>query len=155
MYSNNIICEVLIYIENNLEQDLNIDLLSNKFYINRFYLMKLFKKEIHLTIINYINHLKIYNSLNDLKNYNNSILKVALKNGFSSQEYYCEIFKKVMNITPLEYKKYCQNINLISEAYLSKIIDRINYLKDIINYKNTYLQNRIPEKSITTFPSIF
>lgn len=154
MYSNDIICKVLIYIENNLEQDLNIDLLSKKFYINRFYLMKLFKNEIHLTIINYINHLKIYNSLNDLK-YNNSILKVALKNGFSSQEYYCETFKKVMNITPLEYKKYCQNVNLINESNLSKIIDKINYLNDIINYKNYYLQNRIPEKSITTFPSIF
>ena len=63
MYSNKIICDILIYIENNLKSKITIKDLENKFFYNRYYIMKLFKKEIGLTIIEYINSLKIYNRI--------------------------------------------------------------------------------------------
>ena len=83
--------------------------------------MRLFKKETGLTITDYMNQVKILNSLSQLSKTNDLILKVALDNGFNSQEYYCEIFYKVMNQTPSNYRKISQN----------KKSTKINELKDI------------------------
>ena len=75
-----VIYKILKFIDSNINQKIDIDHLSKHFYINRYYLMKLFKREMGLTINNYINSLRIYNSLKDIKD--KSILNVALKNGF-------------------------------------------------------------------------
>ena len=43
MYSNDLVCNILIYINNNYKKDISIDEISNYFSYNRFYIMKLFK----------------------------------------------------------------------------------------------------------------
>jgi YesN/AraC family two-component response regulator len=63
MYSNKLICEILIYIDKNIKNKITIEELENKFFYNRYYIMKLFKKEIGLTIVEYINSIRIYNSI--------------------------------------------------------------------------------------------
>ena len=93
MYSKELIVDILIYIDNNLKNKVSIEDLVLKFNYNRFYIMKLFKKELSISIFDYINILKVHNSLDSIKE-NYSFLTVALKNGFYSLEYYSEIFKK-------------------------------------------------------------
>ena len=39
----------------NINKNITIDELSNIFFFDKFYIMKLFKKELNITIINYIN----------------------------------------------------------------------------------------------------
>ena len=56
MFSNDLIIQILIYIENNLYKKISIDELSITFHYNKDYIMRLFKKEIGYTIIDYINH---------------------------------------------------------------------------------------------------
>jgi YesN/AraC family two-component response regulator len=86
MYSNELICNILDYINKNIDTEITIDLLSNLFLFNRTYIMKKFKKELNISIINYINTLKIYNSLS--KYNQQSITTIALTSGFNSLEYY-------------------------------------------------------------------
>ena len=95
MISNSLVCDILEYINKNINEKITIDDLTYEFNYNRYYLMKLFKKELDISIVNYINYKRIYNSLSSLRN-DKSILMVALDNGFYSQEYYAEIFKKVI-----------------------------------------------------------
>ncbi len=153
MYSNETICNILQYIEQNLFDKISIDELANNFYLNRYYLMKLFKKEIGISIINYINALRINHSLNDFKN--NSILSISLMNGFYSQEYFSEIFKKVIGVSPIKYKKYLVNPNYLSKKEYDIVTTAIINLKEIIDKKESYINNRIPKESITKFPSLF
>lgn len=34
-----------------------------------------------------------------------TLLEIALYLGFSSQSHFCKVFKRISNITPLEFKK--------------------------------------------------
>ena len=46
MYSNELICDILNYIDVNINKKITIVELYLKFYYNRYYIMKLFNKEI-------------------------------------------------------------------------------------------------------------
>ena len=108
MISNSLVCDMLEYINKNINDKITIYDLTYEFNYNRYYLMKLFKKELDISIINYINYKRIHNSLSSLRD-DKSILMVALDNGFYSQEYYTEIFKKVIGTNPITYKSFIKN----------------------------------------------
>ena len=110
MYSNKLICNILIYINNNINNKISVNELSNIFFYNRFYIIKLFKKEIGLSITEYINSIRIYNSIIQLKNSNNTLMNISLKNGFYSLEYFSETFKQITNINP---RKVTNNPHII------------------------------------------
>ena len=154
MHSKKLICDILIYINQNINKNITIDELSNIFFFDKYYIMKLFKKELNITIINYINAMRVYNSLKDFK-YNNNIIRIALNNGFNSIEYFSEIFKNILRISPREYKYFIKRNNKLS---LNKIIEikisitNLQYLKD---KTNKYINNRKPEQAKVKVLSIF
>ena len=154
MHSKKLICDILEYIDNNINKEITIEELSNIFYFDKYYIMKLFKKELKITIINYINSIRIYNSLKEYR-YNNQIMRIALNNGFNSLEYYSETFKQITKVSPREYKHF---VNRNSNISLDKIItirialSNLQYLKD---QTTKYKQNRMPEKNKIKTLSIF
>ena len=88
MYSNKLICQILNYIDTNWCNKLSINDLENRFYYNRYYIMKLFKREIGVTIFDYVNNFKIYKSINEIAISNNSMITIAINCGFNSLEYF-------------------------------------------------------------------
>ena len=92
MFSNSLVCDILEYINKNLNDEITIDDLANRFYFDKTYIMKRFKREIKLSIHEYINSMRIYNSLIYFSD-DNYIISIAFKNGFNSLEYFSEIFK--------------------------------------------------------------
>ena len=141
MYSNELVCNILNYVNNNIYEDINIDLLSNKFNYDKTYLMKKFKKELGITIKEYINYIKIFNNL-DLYNYNNKILSIAIRSGYNSIEYYSEIFKKVIGVSPRTYKNFILHKNNITNEEIDIIKKSINNIMIINSRVNKYLSNR-------------
>ena len=67
MYSNELVCNILDYLDNNINTEISIDLISSIFCYDKFYIMKRFKKEIGTSIFNYINAIKVHNSLKFFK----------------------------------------------------------------------------------------
>ena len=154
MYSNELVCKILNYIDNNINKKITIEELSLRFYYNRYYIMKLFKKELNITIVNYIKSMRIYNSLKDYK-YNDQIIRIALNNGFNSLEYYSETFKEIIKISPREYKYFLKRSSKMS---LDKIIStsislsNLQYIKDKSNdYKRNKPPTQIKTKTLTIF----
>jgi len=154
MYSNNIVCDILEYIEININRKITIDSISRQFSFNRYYLMKLFKRELNISIIDYINNLRIYNSLNCIKN-NNSLLNVAISNGFYSLEYFSETFKNIVGINPSTYKKITNYNRNIRDKDMIKYTENITRLKLLIEYSNKYKSNRKINKVFVKKLSIF
>lgn len=148
MYSNDLVCDILIYINNNYKRDISIDYISNYFSYNRFYIMKLFKREIGDSIINYINKLKIYKSMQLLGN-DKSILNISISSRFNSLEYYSEIFKKYIGISPSKYK------NLYNLANKEMVINNLNNLRRLFQYVDNYLSRREPKQLPVYRRSIF
>lgn len=112
---DNLIKDILNYIEANLYDSISLDAIANKMHFNRFYIMRLFKKNTGLTIIEYINQRKIIKSIKQVVTTNERILKIALDNGYHSLEYYSEMFYKVTGFSPLQLRNSDNNISLISD----------------------------------------
>ena len=152
MYSNNLICNILDYIDININTKISIEDLEKRFYYNRYYIMKLFKKELNITILDYINKLRIYNSIEDLMT-NQKIIKIALHNCFYSLEYYSELFKKEIGISPREYKKIAINNYYHSKkiSIIKNTVDINTTLERINRYKHNRKREILPVKKLTIF----
>ena len=152
MKQKKLIIDIINYIDTNIYTKINIDIISNEFFFNKDYIMRLFKKELNITINQYINYKRIYLSLPYLENTNNSILYIALNNGFYSLEYYSEIFKKIIGISPLNYRnyyKYRNNIDIDSFYNINNnIINLYKKIEFINNYKKTIIKKDVLKLSI-------
>ena len=125
MNINDLFIQIIEYINDHIYEDITIDELALYFGYEKSYLMKAFKKKIGLPIKGYINNRKIMNVLNELKG-NDSLLKIALNNGFNSLEYFSEIFSKEVGVSPSIYRKYLNNTcsdkeRDIIDTYLTKL----------------------------------
>ena len=143
MYSKELVCNIIKYLNDNYKTDINIDDLSSLFFYNRTYIMKLFKKEVGIKIHEYLNIKKIYHSLYFF-NDDNYILSIALKNGFNSLEYYSEIFKKYMGVSPIIFKRFVNHKN-INEEERKLIFMNLSKLKSIIDKVLVYYNNKKPD----------
>ena len=117
--------------------------------------MKLFKKEIGVTIFDYINILKIHNSAQEIKNSNNSLTKISLNNGFYSLEYFSETFKKISGVPPTTFKKFWIYNYSIKEKDSEKIKNYLIETQEFINRKETYKKNIKPTNPPIKKLSIF
>lgn len=149
---NKIVLDTLEYIDNNIYTQISLDDLSNRLYFNKDYIMRVFKKELNLTIIDYINRKKIYNSLKGLRETDDLILKIALKYGFSSQEYYSETFTKIMGVNPHTYRKFTKNDISLSyeeiEAARTNLTNLQIQMKNIDSYRNNVETETVKKLSI-------
>ncbi len=144
MFSNDLVCNLIEYVNNNINKEITIDELSLLFYFNKTYIMKKFKSELNISIHEYINTMRIYNSLSYFKD-DNYILSIAFKNGFNSLEYFSEMFKKNMGVSPSVYKKYL-SYKKITDAEQEKILNNISRISSIKSNALNYLSRR---KSVT------
>ena len=154
MFSNDLVIKILNYIDNNLYKKISIEELSDLFHYNKDYIMRLFKREIGYTIINYINCKKIYNSLHSFIYNDISILNISINYGFYSQEYYSEIFHKIIGVSPTTYNKFINYRSFVSIKDTNTIQKRIAKLDYDFRRINTYINN-VPPKSTIKVLSIF
>ena len=143
MFSHDLVCDILEYINKNINREITIDELVNRFYFDKTYIMKRFKKEIGYTIHDYINMMRIFNSI-ELYKYDNYILSIALKNGFNSIEYYSEMFKKKIGVNPLKYKKFINRSFDITDNEINLILNNTNKCNHLRVFTDNYLIRRKP-----------
>jgi len=143
MYSNNLVCDIIEYLNNNINKEITIDELSNIFFFNRTYIMKRFKKELGISIFDYINSMRILNSLPSFKD-DNYFLSIAFKNGFNSLEYFSETFKKIIGVSPIIYKKYISYSNKVTKKEQEKILENVSRINNTKNNALRYLGHRKP-----------
>lgn len=138
---NELVLKILDYIDNNLYKKISMDELSKVFFFNKDYIMRTFKRELGMTIIDYINKKRIFNSLRALKNTDDMMLKIALKHGYVSQEYFSEIFSKYMGVSPLTYRKFTKVNNTIDYDDITLIRKNLVELKYQLDKVNKYRNN--------------
>ena len=133
---SNIIREICNYLCININDDITIDDLADIFHYNKFYLIKKFKEYTGFTINEYINECRVYNSTNPLMYTDDTILKIALNNGFKSQEYYSEKFKDIIGSAPLKFRNTFSKLFDLIEKTDDK--EELNYLKATLEELNNY-----------------
>lgn len=96
--------KVLAYIHNHLYDDIDIDTLANIACISKPYLIRLFTQEFGQSPLHYINLKKIENSQLVLLTSDLPVKAVAYTMGFNDYSYFIRLFKKIVGITPGEYR---------------------------------------------------
>ena len=146
---NSIIRYLIQYILDNMYDDITMEKLEQEFYYNKFYLIRTFKNYTGYTIKEFINTVKVLKSVNPLLFTDDTILKIALNNGFNSQEYYSETFQNVLGTSPIKFRKNYKDIEETED--LDTLKTKKEYLSGLIEYRDQLLNmpNMISEKGYT------
>jgi len=93
------------FINNNFERDIALKDIANFVFLSSSYFARAFKEEMGTTPISYLLKVRIERAKELLANTNSKVSDIALSVGFSNQQRFNEIFKKLVKMTPLQYRK--------------------------------------------------
>lgn len=93
------------YLDQNYVEKITLDNLSERFFINKFYLTRLFKEQFGISVNNYLIQVRITHAKMLLRLSGMSIEKVGQECGINDANYFSRIFKKMEGISPGEYRK--------------------------------------------------
>lgn len=92
------------YLDQNYNKRITLDELSEKFFINKFYLTRIFKEQFGVSVNNYIQQKKITNAKKLLRFSNLTIEEIANECGVEDSNYFSRMFKKIERLTPCQYR---------------------------------------------------
>ena len=104
-YVNKNILQIAAFINQSHAQKLSLDLLAQKFNLSKYYLCKLFKNSFGYTFSDFLNHVRITEACKLLESSDLSVAEIAQKTGYSDIAYFCRVFKKIIGISALKYRK--------------------------------------------------
>lgn len=96
---NKKIVEIIQYINNHLTEEINIDSLSEEFYVSKYHMMRQFKAETGYTIGNYINQKRLLYARELLKQ-GETVTKVYLDSGFKEHSTFVRAYKQMFGEVP-------------------------------------------------------
>lgn len=99
-----IIKETLMFINLNISSNLTVKKVAHEVGLSPDYLTRLFKKELGVNIITYINKKRIYTSLELLKDTNLSIDDIVDLIGLGTTSYFYTLFKREIGVSPKQYR---------------------------------------------------
>ena len=97
-----IVCD---YIEQNAEEDLSMETISQRVGYAEYYLSRKFKEEVKVSINNYIRIVRIERAKFYLGCTDESIQDIAEKLRFCSRSYFGEAFRSIVGCSPVEYRQ--------------------------------------------------
>ncbi|MGN0703114.1 MAG: helix-turn-helix domain-containing protein [Lentihominibacter sp.] len=99
-----IVAEAIEYIHNNFTKEINLNITAEAIHVNNTYLSTLFKKEMHVSIIDYINNLRLKRAAELLSGTNSSITEISLSCGFKGMSHFARLFSTKYKETPRQYR---------------------------------------------------
>lgn len=105
------ITKILHYINKHYSEIENIQQIAEKFFITKYHLCRTFKGATNISVIEYLNRVKVKKACTLLENTEKSITEICTDCGFNSSVYFCKLFKKLMNMTPSQYRERIDSYN--------------------------------------------
>ncbi|MDF2713981.1 MAG: two-component system response regulator, partial [Paenibacillus sp.] len=96
--------EVKSYMDENLEQELNLADISKQFHINPSHLSEVFKKIVGKTFTDYLTEIRLKRAEALLSDPILKLTDIAFMSGFSNISYFSTVFKKHYGEPPTEYR---------------------------------------------------
>lgn len=102
------ILPILDYIDNNLQDNLTLQEIASRFYIDKFYLSRLFLNITGINIHDYILSRRIFRAKELLRG-GKSVLEASQLSGFVNYSTFIRCFKNLVGVLPRAYQKSIQN----------------------------------------------
>lgn len=94
------------YIENNYyKEELSLEEVSNEIRVSPAYLSRVLKQETGASFIDYLTQVRIKVAIQLMSDPRMKIYEIAEKVGYNSQHYFSTAFKRVLGVSPVEFKK--------------------------------------------------
>lgn len=104
------VSDMVDYINSHLYENITIEDIASKFYLNHDYAARIFKKYVNTTIRNFITIQRIAKAQQLLLE-GESVSKIQVITGYGSYEHFFRTFKKVTGMTPKEYRENYSDMN--------------------------------------------
>lgn len=88
-----------------LHEQLDLDTLAASVNLSKYHFIKKYKELTDTTPINHFIHLKIERACQLLDSSHRNVTEIALQLGYEDAYYFSRVFKKVMGISPSQYRK--------------------------------------------------
>ena len=97
--------KVLPYIHQNLTEPFTVSELAQNVSLNPQYMMRLFKKETNMSVLEYVTEQRILRAKELLLSTDSSIENIAVQLGYYNYTYFMKVFKRNMGMSPGQYRK--------------------------------------------------
>lgn len=100
-----LVMKAITYMQENYTSTINLDEIISGIFLSKDYFRQIFKKTTGISISTYIQNLRITEAcrLLDETTYNSA--EIAYKCGFNDTKFFYQTFKKIMGMTPAEYRR--------------------------------------------------
>ena len=95
---------IIDYVNENYFYIKKVSDITERFSVSENYVFKIFREKYGVTPKQHINSLRIKNACHRLYYTERTVREIAVESGFESYERFYAVFKKIMNITPTEYR---------------------------------------------------
>ena len=99
------IAEVVQFVQKNYQKDISLQQAAELVQISTNYLSSLFKKELQLGFVEYVNQVRIEKAKDMLLNTYQRTYEIAQNVGFADESYFSRTFKKLTGLRPNEFRK--------------------------------------------------
>jgi two-component system response regulator YesN len=97
--------DIVSYVDMYYMEELSLEKLSNLFFFSREHISRKFKQETGLPLSKYMTKLRIQRAKQWLEDTEETIYSISLLLGYQDEKYFSKLFKKVVGLTPFEYRK--------------------------------------------------
>ena len=99
------LADVKLWLDSHFNEKIALDDLAERFFINKFYLTRLFREQYGSTIVNYLLSLRLSHAKELLRFTDLSVEEVGARCGMPEANYFSRAFRKVEGVSPSEYRR--------------------------------------------------
>ena len=129
-----IVSQAIQYIEHNLNDKLELDIVAAALYYSKFHLHRIFTKVVGLTIHDYSKRRQLTEAAKLLVFSAKPIMEIALISGYESQQAFTDIFKAMYKTTPAQFREAEEFYPLQLEIHLKEEPIAMEFTKDDIKF---------------------
>lgn len=100
-----ILRKAIDYIQEHYSEQVTLNEVAENIYVSTFYISRMFKRELGISFVDYLNDVRIEKAKELLKDVKYKTYEVAEMVGIPDPHYFSKIFKKYSGMTPSEYKE--------------------------------------------------
>ncbi len=93
------------YLDEHYSEKITLDELAERFYINKFYLTRIFKEQFGMSINSYLLQVRITHAKYELRFSDKTADAIGRETGIGSGYYFSRVFRQVEGVSPMEYRK--------------------------------------------------
>jgi AraC-like DNA-binding protein len=116
--------EAVSYIHENYHGDVSLDSAASSVGMSPQYFSRRFKQKMGMGFLEYLNKIRLDSAVRDLLRTNESILRIAVNNGFAGSKPFTTLFKKIYGQTPQSYKLKERERRAQSSQSVNPVLDR-------------------------------